>query len=194
MRNTTKRRTYGRTNIAQALRAAVGVLNSAIEQGKQYETPEVLATRQVIKDLSRAIESYDVYGMKGKRLRAALEKERERLKELLDEVIGLAITPEEKVMAKHRAPVSPRSTGTSPAVLRAGGLSTPKTTKKPARKEKANKPSKTKAGRDRIGKDKGKRLRPRVSREGTRVSNLADHRQQGKDSHSKGHKGAKGKN
>jgi hypothetical protein len=87
--------------MAQSLRAAVVALNAAIEQCGLDDPPEVLAIRQAIKDMSRAVESYDVYGMQGKRLRAALEDEKQRISDLLNQVVGLPITQEEKVLAKH---------------------------------------------------------------------------------------------
>ena len=76
MRTSTKRKTYGRTNMAQALRSAVA-------------------------DLDRAIEAFDVYSIERKRLRAALVKQKTALQELFIEVAELPITQEEKTIAKH---------------------------------------------------------------------------------------------
>jgi hypothetical protein len=76
LRTSTKRKTYGRTNCAQALRTAVA-------------------------DVDRAIAAFDLYSVERKRIRAAMVKQKESLQELVNDVAGIPITAEEKAVAKH---------------------------------------------------------------------------------------------
>lgn len=102
MRQPTKRRTYGKAAMAQALRSARLELITALGQMSDVEPQEVSAMRRVATDLTNALKAYDTYGMQAKRLRAALEELREQVEARIADVMGLAITPEEKTIARHK--------------------------------------------------------------------------------------------
>ena len=99
MRTTTRRKTYGRSNMAQAVRAALHGLEEALV-GAAPEPPLVLAIRKTIVDLNRALESYRVYGMTSKRIHTEIETEKARLSDLLNRIVALPITQEEKLAVR----------------------------------------------------------------------------------------------
>jgi hypothetical protein len=102
MRQTTKRKIWGRGTIAQSLRAAIVGLNSALESVEKKDQPELLALQQIQKNINQAIEYYVIYGLNRKRLLIALEKEKKHISELLQKFIDLPITKDEKTIAKHK--------------------------------------------------------------------------------------------
>jgi hypothetical protein len=86
--------------MAQSLRSAVQELNTLIPELEKESSLEILIAK-VKTCLQRAIEAHDIYKVNRKRIRTAIEREIDNLNVLLQEVVGLPITPEEKVLAKH---------------------------------------------------------------------------------------------
>jgi len=104
MRQTTRRKYYGRSSIAQALRTAASELCAAIEEAERPPTESPLAARlqKVAKCLDNALEAEKVYALQRKRVRSHLERERKHIQALIDEVTGVPVLPDEKVLAKRK--------------------------------------------------------------------------------------------
>lgn len=102
MRKTTRKRYYGRSNVAQSLRLALADLNDAIDAaGKPVETPLSASLRQVLVQLNHAIEAERVYVLNRKRIRGKLERHKRELEALLDEVMAVPVLPHEKILKKR---------------------------------------------------------------------------------------------
>jgi len=107
MRQTTRKKYYGRSAIAQALRSAAGALTTAIEEAEkpQEESPVAATLRKVVKNLDEALEAEKIYAMNRKRIKYHLERERKNILALIAEVTGVAVLPVEKAAAKRKAEV-----------------------------------------------------------------------------------------
>ena len=81
MRQTTRRKYYGRSSIAGALRTAASELAAAITEAEKppAETPLSAQLRKVAKSLDNAIEAEKVYALQRKRIKAYLERERKHI-------------------------------------------------------------------------------------------------------------------
>ncbi len=102
MRKTTRKQYYGRSAIAGSLSSAINDLSKAIKLAQEpAPSPISEAIKQVAVNLERAAKSFDVYGVKRKRLQNELLKEMENLQELLQQVRGIPVFPDEKAIAKH---------------------------------------------------------------------------------------------
>ena len=151
MRRSTKRRTYGKAAIASALRSARNELVTALGQYSDVEPPEVEAMRRVAANLTNALKAYDIYGMQGKRLRAALVELRELVDQRLAEVMGLVITPEERLLAKHREPTAPILTAATQEEISPAPPAAPKTAKPSPPKKQAPRNATAKSKKVRSG-------------------------------------------
>lgn len=99
MRTSTRRKYWGRSGVAQALRGAQHALEGAIaETGK--ETPLELALKEVSKELGQALEAWKVYQLEQKRVRGKIEREMKNISDILAEVKGIPVTKEEKIAKK----------------------------------------------------------------------------------------------
>ncbi len=102
MRKTTRKKYYGRSAIAGSLQSAINSLNTAIkEAGEPQRSPLSDALRQVSSELNTAAKAFEVYGVNKKRLQNELRKELKNLQALLEQVRGMPVLPDEKVIAKH---------------------------------------------------------------------------------------------
>lgn len=100
MRETTRRRYYGRSVIAQMLAAGVVTLNKAIqEMDKPQETEISKLLTLVGKELLTAANAIQVYPTQ-RGIVSAIKREQEHLKDLLERVRNMPVTQEEKVQAK----------------------------------------------------------------------------------------------
>ena len=104
MRQTTRRKYYGRSAIVQALRTAANELGTAITEAEKppAETPLAAQLRKVARCLDNAIEAEKIYALQRKRVRTHLERERKHIQDLIDEVTGIPVLPDEKVLAKRK--------------------------------------------------------------------------------------------
>lgn len=183
MRQTTRRKTYGRSALAQALRSAVESLKVAIDDNERDpETPLVVHTKEAIAAMGRALYAFDIYGLDRKRMRAALEKIIDQAQELLTQVIALPITQDEKVLAKHSAGAAVL-TPSSPANVNAAPPLVPTSTKEPSRAIKASGVPKTTPRRSSSGQARRKKARTAVQGKGKRASHVARSSSKRADSH-----------
>jgi len=106
VRQTTRRKYYGRINVAQAISSALKDLDNAIEESKKppAESPLATALRRAGKSLMEAAEACDTYGMGRKRLTSALEREKAHIAAMLDQVKAIPVFQEEKAAAKRKHP------------------------------------------------------------------------------------------
>ena len=104
MRQTTRRKYYGRSAIVQALRSAANELGTAITEAEKppAETPLAAQLRKVAKCLDNAIEAEKIYMLHRKRVKAHLEREKRHILDLIDEVTGIPVLPDEKVLTKRK--------------------------------------------------------------------------------------------
>ncbi|MBI4286309.1 MAG: hypothetical protein HY670_10515 [Chloroflexi bacterium] len=101
MRQSTRRRYYGRSNIASSLRSALNELQEAIKLSqKPLETPLSVSLGKVMADLQRAEEAYLIFNVGRKRIARKIEREKKHIAELLAEVTSIPVTKEEKLIAK----------------------------------------------------------------------------------------------
>ncbi len=101
MRNTTKRKVWGRGTVVQCLRAAAEKLNNALAVVSEGEPPGTAELREVLKDLNRSLEYYDIYKIGRPRIRNDIVKLQSQTISLISQLIGLPITQDEKVIARH---------------------------------------------------------------------------------------------
>ncbi len=102
MRQKARRQYYGRSTIAQTLRSAGAELARAIEiSEKPPPDPLVESLNKVAALVDRAIEAERVYILGRKRLATKLGRQKKAIEDLLKEVQGVPITPDEKVTAKR---------------------------------------------------------------------------------------------
>lgn len=104
MRQTTRRKYYGRSNIAAALRSAANEMAAAITEAEKppAETPLSLSLKKVLKSIEQAIEYERVYQLGRRRIKTKLEREKRALEELIREVTGTPITTNEKLTVRRR--------------------------------------------------------------------------------------------
>lgn len=103
MRNTTRKKYYGRSAATGALSSAINSLQAAIEEaGKPQPHPPLYdALKSVAADIGRSADLFDVYNLKRKRLQKQLRGELVRLEKMLQEVQSVPVTQEEKLLAKR---------------------------------------------------------------------------------------------
>jgi hypothetical protein len=102
MRNSTRRRYYGRSDITSSLRGAAQKLEAVIlELKKPVETPVTVAIKEVTKSLESCIKSYEHYNMSGKRLKQKLQREVKHLQDLTTEMQNTPVFQDEKIIAKE---------------------------------------------------------------------------------------------
>ena len=103
MRQTTRKKMYGRINVVQSLRGAVWGLKEAIEIcEKPQESPLTESLKKVAKQVDSAIEAEKTYIMNRKRIASKLLKQKHDLEQLIQEVSDVPVMPEEKLMAKQK--------------------------------------------------------------------------------------------
>ncbi len=101
MRNTTRRRYYGRSEITSSLRMASQKLEAALlELKKPVDTPFTQAVNEVVKTLQGCIKSYEVYNMSGKRLKQKILREIKHLQDLTAEMQYTPVFQDEKITAR----------------------------------------------------------------------------------------------
>lgn len=101
MKNTTRRRIFGRTDIAQTLQLAVRDLTGAIEELKKpAEVPANGLINGAIKALQECVKYHDAFNVPGKRLKVKLEREIKHLQDLIKEIQNIPISQEEKLTAR----------------------------------------------------------------------------------------------
>jgi hypothetical protein len=103
MRNKTRRKLWGRARLVVELRSTIQEIEAAM---KAAELPGIHG-REIIGHLRAAIancydagQAMDIFKVDRKRIRAALEKERERLAKIMDMARVIPITVGEKAVAK----------------------------------------------------------------------------------------------
>lgn len=104
MRQVTRRKYYGRLSIVQALRTAASELNNAITEAEKPppESPLSSQLRKVAKCLDNALKAEKIYALQRKRVKAHLERERKHIQDLIVEITGIPIFPDEKAIAKRK--------------------------------------------------------------------------------------------
>ena len=104
MRQATRRKYYGRSAIAQALRTTASELNNAIAEAEKpiAESPLAVQLRKVTKCLDNAIEAEKIYALQRKRVKNHLERERKHIQDLIAEVTNIAVLPDEKAIKKRK--------------------------------------------------------------------------------------------
>lgn len=109
MRQTTRRKYYGRSAITQALRSAANELGVAIIEAEK-ESPLAAQLQKVSKCLDNALGAEKIYALSRKRIRSHLEQERKHIQTLIAEVMDVPILPDEKVLAKRKKGGKPDGT------------------------------------------------------------------------------------
>lgn len=102
MRQSTRRKYYGKSAAGGSLHSAVGDLRAAIaEAGKPPpHSPLHDALLQVAAELKRAADYLDIYKVNRKTLQRHLKKELANIEAILQELQGIPITQEQKLVAK----------------------------------------------------------------------------------------------
>lgn len=133
IRQTTRRKYYGRSQAAGALRDALQGLEEAINLSqKPLDDPLPTALRKAIRGLERALEACQVYNIDRKRLRASLAREKGHLQALVDQLVALPVLPQEKLLARVKKTAAARKS--------LGGRGAKRRTS-PARREAPRRPS-----------------------------------------------------
>jgi hypothetical protein len=102
VRNTTKRKYFGKINAISYLRSAANKLEEAKTLSTQpVDSPFTKKLEEVIKELQFVLEAIKIYNMGLKRLTKRVEKEKCNIQALLDEVKSFLVFPEEKLLAKE---------------------------------------------------------------------------------------------
>lgn len=99
MRQTTRRKYWGRSAVAQALMSARGSLEKAAALAGT-ETPLKVALKEANKDLARALQAGKVYQLEHKRLMGKIEREMKAISELISQAQGTPVTGDEKIAKK----------------------------------------------------------------------------------------------
>lgn len=104
MRQTTKRKMWGRSAVASGLRICVKLLEEAAESaGKPVADPLVDKLQEAHKELGRVVEAAEIYRMPNKRLVNMIKTTGRRVETLLDIAIkSTPITQEEKTIQKRQ--------------------------------------------------------------------------------------------
>jgi hypothetical protein len=113
LRQTTRRKYYGRAVVAQALRSAGAELSNAIELSNKPPEPESPLTdslKKVAAAIARAIEAEKMYILGRKRIAEKLTKEKKAIDDLIQEVVGVPVLPSEKIIAKRKKAEKRKST------------------------------------------------------------------------------------
>ena len=102
MRQTTRRKLFGKSAAAGSLHSAISDLRAAIvEAGKSPpHTPLHDALTKVAADLKRSAEYFDICNLKKKTLQRRLKRELTNIEAILKELQSIAITQEQKLAAK----------------------------------------------------------------------------------------------
>lgn len=105
MRQSTRRRYYARSNVAASLRSAAAELQQTIQLAGQppAETPLSQSLRKVLKSIEQAIEYERLYQLGRKRIKAKLEREKRNLELLIQEIAGVPVTRDEKLVARVKS-------------------------------------------------------------------------------------------
>lgn len=99
MRQTTRRKYWGRSAVAQALSGAQHSLEEAVaECSKESELERKL--EQVQQDLGRALEAWKIYELEQKRIHKSIDQLVKKVTAILQQVRGIPVTPEEKASKK----------------------------------------------------------------------------------------------
>ena len=102
MRQQTRRKYYGRTAVAQALRTASAELARAVEiSEKPAADPLLDSLKKVATSVARAVEAEKVYILGRKRIAGKLARQQRAIDDLIKEVQGIPVMPEEKTTARR---------------------------------------------------------------------------------------------
>lgn len=89
MRRSTRRRYYGRSNVAGCLQEASNTLAECL-------------LRKTIRELEQAATDCEVYNFGGKRLINQIKREKTNVDKLLEKVRSIPVFQEEKILAKQK--------------------------------------------------------------------------------------------
>lgn len=103
MRQTTRRKYYGRNQVASALRVVVQDLQKAIQDSqKPSETPLSAALDKTVKELKRITDACQIYKFGNKRFIKKVERVRDYVMELLEEAGTMPVFQEERLAARQQ--------------------------------------------------------------------------------------------
>jgi hypothetical protein len=102
VRQTTKRKYYARSNVAASVRCAVNEIGESVKLVADLpaQSPLSISLTKVVKHLQDAIEWDKTYGLGRKRIKSSLEAELKTLQELLQEVMSVPVTKDEKIISR----------------------------------------------------------------------------------------------
>ena len=99
MREKTRRRYFGRSNVAQALTTVQHLLEAAIAECAK-ESPLDAALKGVQQNVGRAMADWKIYQLEQKRIYTRLLQLQQDVSEVQLQVRGTPVTPEEKINKK----------------------------------------------------------------------------------------------
>ncbi len=109
MRKTTRRKVLGRGSTIQCLRSAQIHLQNAVDRVDKSGLPSdaIDCIKGALDSVQSAIQFYDIYGVRQKRIRTAMVRESDHIQKIIDQVNNLRITPEEKAAGKYKSKAEP---------------------------------------------------------------------------------------